>query len=166
MADTLETVVDEDLSDAETADRNDDPLQHIAPYSSPEELLELCQDRHQVDLNAEDMDPLEWTFRTVVPIPKYYYWDIIRNEEDVELIPTKTKLWHQSIHALSVMNSWTEQRISRPIADSLGLNNPWHNEVAMYMTDEDWEKSRQAILARSLREQKRQEDEKHPLAEP
>ena len=39
---------------------------------------EIVRERHQVDVssNNEDMDPIEWTVRKLVPIPAVYYWDV------------------------------------------------------------------------------------------
>ena len=40
-----------------------------------EQLLPIEYQLYEVDLTDPNMDPLEYTFRRFVPIPKQYYWD-------------------------------------------------------------------------------------------
>lgn len=38
------------------------------------EILNECE---EADLSDENMDPIEWTVRKVIPIPKHYYWELL-----------------------------------------------------------------------------------------
>jgi hypothetical protein len=72
-------------------------------------------------MTDEYLDPFEWTLRKLIPIPKQYYWD---NETivDARRLPTKLKLWHQSVAALGTLARSTD-RIGKPIVDALGLTS-------------------------------------------
>ena len=120
-------------------------------YETPEQLIEILCETNEVDLTAEDMDPLEWTFRKVVPIPKYYYWDIVKNPDDKSLVPNRIKLWHTSIASMTSAFQWTEQRIGMPLARTLGLTSPRFNDVTMFMTRDDWRESKRIVTNRNRR---------------
>lgn len=125
-------------------------------YSSTEELVDKLSQLHTVDLTAEDMDPLEWTVRKVIPIPEHYYWDVVPDRATWVQIPTRIRLWHVSIHAFAAALHWTEQRVATPVAKSLGLLSPRVETVTMFMDENDWKKS-QRIVADRLENSQQQE---------
>ncbi|GAX28606.1 hypothetical protein FisN_1Hu603 [Fistulifera solaris] len=123
-----------------------------AAFQSTEEMIEYLQQTQVVDMNAEDMDPLEWTFRKVVPIPEHYYWDVVSNKEDQAQIPARIRFWHRSLYALSCASQWTDDHIGQPLARSLGLHTPRMNDVTMFMSDDDWKRSQRIVAERQNQE--------------
>jgi hypothetical protein len=97
-------------------------------------------------MTDEYLDPFEWTVRKLIPIPKQYYWD---NETivDARLLPTKLKLWHQSVAALGTLVRWTD-RIGKSIVDALGLTLSRFDHVTSTMTERDWDYSRRVVTER------------------
>mmetsp|Transcript_14576 Transcript_14576/g.22197 ORF Transcript_14576/g.22197 Transcript_14576/m.22197 type:complete len:168 (+) Transcript_14576:84-587(+) len=94
------------------------------------EALEECQ---EVDMSDPMMDPLEWTVRKVIPIPKEYYWNTGVAKEDV---PTKTRLWHQTIHALSKVTNATDS-MGESISSGLGLSTRRYDYIVSTMTEQE-----------------------------
>jgi hypothetical protein len=123
-------------------------------YSS-QELQKIISQRQVVDMSDEDMDPIEWTVRKVIPIPAEYYWDAV-SEEQHDQIPARTKVWHKTISFLCGAQQWTERSVAKPLAASLGLTDSRFDYVVDNMTDEEWEKSRATASAR--RSQGKKED--------
>lgn len=107
----------------------------------PPELLEL----EQVDMTNEDMDPLEWTARKFIPIPKKYYWEA----EDVNSsqLPNRLILWHRSVAAMGSIVRFTD-RIGTSLAGFFGFTSSPFDYVTSSMTEADWK------LARRIAEQK------------
>ena len=144
-----EKTADPLATDKESSQLDSAPQQTSPPdYASPEELVELVSQLHEVDMTAEDLDPLEWTLRKVVPIPKYYYWEVVKQDSDVEMIPYRIKLWHNTVASMTGAYKWTEQRVGMPLARSLGLTSSRFSDVTMYMTDEDMKESKQIVAER------------------
>mmetsp|Transcript_30037 Transcript_30037/g.36638 ORF Transcript_30037/g.36638 Transcript_30037/m.36638 type:complete len:196 (-) Transcript_30037:411-998(-) len=115
----------------------------------PDELQ--CE---EVDMNDPKMDPLEWSARTLIPIPKAYYWDT-KNEN----LPLRTKAWHQTVAALGSTLRVAES-VGEVAANVLGLNSSRYDYVTDAMTEEDWARSRQlAEERRKKREIRRKERE-------
>lgn len=106
----------------------------------PEELQ--CE---EVDMNDPNMDPLEWSARKLIPIPKAYYWDT-QNEN----IPLKTKAWHHTVSALGSSVRFAEN-VGEVAANFLGLNTSRYDYVTSTMTDEDWERARNTASERRLK---------------
>jgi len=141
-------------------------LTTFTPDLTPEEvwLALISQTRDDIDLNAEEMDPLEWTFRTLVPVPKYYYWEVqhpvIENNDGRSVsssssyrVPLRIQLWHNCIDSLSRAYQCMEKCIGRPLARGLGLEEPrMHSDVTMYMTEEDWKTSQRIVAERRERD--------------
>jgi hypothetical protein len=131
-------------------------------FETQEELLAILSQRHEVDLNAEDMDPLEWTFRKVVPVPKFYYWDVLKQQHhqpqqqegssDAAVIPMRIKLWHHTIATMTGAYQWTEQKVALPLARTFGLTSSRFDDVAMYMTEDDRNASRRIVAERQQKE--------------
>jgi hypothetical protein len=114
---------------------------------SPQELQKIIFQRQAVDMSDEDMDPIEWTVRKVIPIPAEYYWEVV-SEEQHDQVPARTKVWHKTISFLCRAQQWTERSVAKPLAASLGLTDSRFDYVVDNMTDEEWEKSREMAAAR------------------
>ena len=116
-------------------------------YSSPEEFLDLLSQRHTIDMEAEDLDPLEWAFRKVVPVPKYYYWDLQPKEGETETaeVPRRIQLWHKAVYACTHGFRKVEDGFAKPLARGVGLTTNRMNHVTMFMTDDDWNKSKRHV---------------------
>jgi hypothetical protein len=114
---------------------------------SPQELHKVLSQRQVVDMSDEDMDPIEWTVRKVVPIPAEYYWNTL-SEEQHDQVPARTKFWHKTISFLCGAQQWTERSVAKPLAAGLGLTGSRFDYVVDNMTDKEWEKSRATVAAR------------------
>ena len=124
-------------------------------YDTPEELYAILTERHQVDMEREDMDPLEWSVRKVVPIPAHYYWDVVPEDKDGTMqteIPRSIRWWHNSVHAMANALEWTEQKVGLPLGRRLGLLSPRMSDVTMFMSDDDWKKSERIVTERKQAE--------------
>ena len=108
---------------------------------------------YEVDMNDPMMDPLEWTVRKVIPIPKVYYWD-----SGNENLPRKIKAWHNAVFALEASVRKVE-KAGEVIANVLGLNNSRYSYVLDTMTPEERE------LARRINEERRNRSENRRAAE-
>jgi len=117
-----------------------------------------------VDMNDPDMDPMEWSVRHLVPIPKKYYWET--NNLDLSL---RTKLWHRTVSALGSALRCAEC-IGEIVANIVGLNSSSYDYVISTMTPDQWEASRrnaQEIRAKrdSYREDKKKTQQELHLAQ-
>jgi hypothetical protein len=125
---------------------NGEQLSKHTTYS-PQELQKVISQRQVVDMSDEDMDPIEWTVRKVIPIPAEYYWDVVSEEQHAQ-IPVRTKVWHKTIALLWGAHQWTERRVAKPLASALGLTDSRFDYVVENMTDKEWEDSRAMVAAR------------------
>jgi hypothetical protein len=142
---------------AENLDSQDFPSPHSAP-----ELCEVLSERYVLQLSPEDdalLDPLERTVRYLIPIPKYYYWDVLRqasneNPESFSIadVPWSVRLWHDAIGSADYTGAWLNQRLAQPIASWMGLTGPRFHEVLNSMTEEELQQSRNRILERKRRD--------------
>jgi hypothetical protein len=114
---------------------------------SPQELHKVISQRQVVDMSDEDMDPIEWTVRKLIPIPVEYYWNIV-SEEQHSQVPARTKIWHKTISFLCGAQQWTERSVAKPLAASMGLTGSRFDYVVDNMTDNEWEKSRARVAER------------------
>jgi hypothetical protein len=114
---------------------------------SPQELQKVISQRQVVDMSDEDMDPIEWTVRKVIPIPAEFYWDVVPEEQHGQ-IPVRTKIWHKTIALLWGAHQWTERSVAKPLASALGLTDSRFDYVVDNMTDKEWEESRAMVAAR------------------
>lgn len=114
---------------------------------TPEELVKVASKLLVVDMSSEDMDPIEWTVRKVLPIPCDYYWDVIPEEQHAE-IPTSTKVWHRTISFLCRAHEWTNQHVAQPLVSGLGLTESRFDYVVDQMTPEQWERSKARMAER------------------
>lgn len=134
----------------DNTESHQDPLESPAAISTNEEeekIIELLNKRQTVDMNAEDMDPLEWAFRKIVPIPEHYYWDIVSSNEIIH-IPARIRVWHGGIYALSRVSQWSADHIGQPLVRTLGLDTPRMHDVTMFMSEKDWKQSQRIVTER------------------
>jgi hypothetical protein len=107
----------------------------------PPELTEL----EEVDMTDENMDPIEWAVRKLIPIPKTYFWQI--DSVDPKELPGNLKLWHRTVGAMGSAVKFTD-RIGKQVADALGLSASRFDYVTSTMNEEDWNYSRRAVQER------------------
>ncbi|KAL7469164.1 hypothetical protein ACHAXS_009434 [Conticribra weissflogii] len=152
-------------SNDSNSNENENNNHGSSPTPSPSELeLPLEYQLHEVDLTDPDMDPLEYTFRRLVPIPKVYFWETAdQSNNHHESLPFKIKLWHNTIYYLSLCLRKAEAG-GEIIANILGLNNSEFDYVMDAMTEEEWRMSRENVErrleeSRANREKKKEEEE-------
>jgi len=140
-------------NDVETQIDQDLPFEFLS-YSKndvPEE--EQCQ---QVDMNDENLDPLEWSVRKMIPIPKKYYFETGNYD-----VPLRTKAWHRSVQVMGLALLGVE-KIGGFFANVLGLTSSRYDDVLAYMTKEELEEAREnARLDRQKRLARLEENEKN-----
>jgi hypothetical protein len=104
-------------------------------------------------MNDENLDPLEWSIRKIIPIPKKYYFETGNYD-----VPFRTKAWHRSVQAMGLALHGVE-KIGGFFASFLGLNSSRYDDVLAYMSKEELEQSREnARLDRERRKVRFQED--------
>jgi len=96
------------------------------------EIIPIEMQHEEVDMNDPLMDPLEWSFRKIVPIPKSYFWDTKNHD-----IPFKVKMWHHSIFILGKATRFVE-KTGGIVADATGINSSRYEYVTSTMTKEEW----------------------------
>jgi hypothetical protein len=116
----------------------------------PEE--EQCE---QVDMNDDNLDPLEWSIRKIIPIPKKYYFETGNYN-----VPFRTKVWHRSVQAMGLALIGVE-KIGGFFANALGLTSSRYDDVLAYMTNEELEQSREN--ARLEREKRKTQQSRHKI---
>jgi hypothetical protein len=114
------------------------------PYTQ-EELRQILSQRHFVDLTDEDMDPIEWMVRKLVPIPNVYYWDILEDQHEQSEVWVGIRVWHSTISGLCTMGGWIDRRVAQPLARGLGLTESRFDYVTDQMSAEDWQASRREV---------------------
>ena len=120
---------------------NTPPLDPLALSEAPTDVIQLVQERQPVPVNDDLLDPLEYAFRHIVPIPKHYYWNVVKEEQRQE-IPEGVKLWHKTIYGLQAAYQWTDSRVARPLASTLGLTSSRFDYVTLTMTEDELRASR------------------------
>eukprot|EP00551_Chaetoceros_affinis_P007632 CAMPEP_0203665848 /NCGR_PEP_ID=MMETSP0090-20130426/3006_1 /ASSEMBLY_ACC=CAM_ASM_001088 /TAXON_ID=426623 /ORGANISM="Chaetoceros affinis, Strain CCMP159" /LENGTH=165 /DNA_ID=CAMNT_0050529557 /DNA_START=26 /DNA_END=523 /DNA_ORIENTATION=+ len=115
-----------------------------------------------VDMNNPQMDPLEWSFRKLISIPKKYYWQTGNYN-----VSTRTKVWHRTVGALG-LSLRVAERVGEVLANITGLNSNRFNYITDHMTEEEWAAARRrAEEARLKRKEKREREkvakEKHTI---
>ena len=136
------------------------------PPLTNEELIRRMTERHILQLTPEEdelLDPIERTVRYIVPIPKYYYWDVLKEEATnseapsntitADQIPFTIKSWHTVIALCDSIGTWTNQHIAQPIASYTGLTGPRFHEVINSMTPQEIQQSQRIVHERQLRDQ-------------
>ena len=97
---------------------------------------------YEVEVTA-DMDPLEYAFRRVVPVPMEYYWVTGNNQ-----VPLRVKLWHNSIFYLGLCLQKAEAA-GEVVVNVLGLNDGPFSYVTETITEADMARSRAHIENRT-----------------
>mmetsp|Transcript_895 Transcript_895/g.813 ORF Transcript_895/g.813 Transcript_895/m.813 type:complete len:208 (-) Transcript_895:173-796(-) len=113
----------------------------------------------EVNMEDPNMDPLEWTVRKLVPIPKAYYWET--GNED---LPFKTKTWHQTVSRLGAAKRMAE-RIGEAVANFTGLNSSSYDYVISTMTEEQWEAAKKTAEKQKARRFEYEENQKEQCEE-
>ena len=123
-------------------------------------ILEDLSRRQTINSTDEDpLDPIEWTVRKLIPIPETYFWDYSPNgEEGVVLdgewknkLPRYLKAWHRTIGMFDSGMQWIDRWIAQPVATGTGLTASRMSYVTDFMTEEEWETSRQRLRERKGR---------------
>ena len=86
-------------------------------------------------MDDPDMDPLEWTTRKVLPIPKKYFW-----ETGNDNLPLRTRMWHHSVYFLGKA-LYAAEYCGEVVAHMLGINESRYQYVMDSMDEKDWEKA-------------------------
>jgi hypothetical protein len=170
------------LNDSATAaDDDDDQLKEpqqvqseaATSHITKDELIRMLSERHILQLTPEEdelLDPIERTVRYIIPIPKYYYWDVLKehannNNIDSEAtntptnsitpdqIPLTIKSWHTIIGLCDSIGTWTNKHIAQPIASYTGLTGPRFHEVISSMTPQELQQSQRIVHERQVRDQ-------------
>lgn len=103
---------------------------------------------YEVDLTNPDMDPLEYTFRRFVPIPRVYFWDSASDANDQNRqLPFRIKMWHRSIYYAGECLKRAEAA-GGVIAGFLGLNSGPFDYVVDGMTEEEMRQSQRNVEQR------------------
>lgn len=128
----------------------------IPTYTSAQELSQILSERHVLQLSEEEdemLDPIERAVRYVIPIPKHYYWDVVKSEADLKEIPAGIKLWHKAIASANSAGEWTAVNIAQPIASGLGLTTSRFAFVTDQMNEDDMAESRRSVKERQIQDQ-------------
>lgn len=150
------------------------PIQHPTSTTdvTKDELIRMLSERHILQLTPEEdelLDPIERTVRYIIPIPKYYYWDVLKEHADessndsearggptsitADQIPFTIKSWHTIIGVCDSIGTWTNNHIAQPIASYTGLTGPRFHEVISSMTPQEMQQSQRIVQERQLRDQ-------------
>ena len=93
----------------------------------------------EVDMDDEMMDPMEWTVRKILPIPKKYFWE--GGGENEEKLSFRTKLWHRGVAIMGRGLRWAEFA-GEVLSNVFGINSSRYQYVMDGMSEEDWERAR------------------------
>lgn len=162
------------LDDA-AAGADDDQLQQRngqqeqPPPTTKDDVIRMLSERHILQLTPEEdelLDPIERTVRYIIPIPKYYYWDVLKEQSNnskrtaseaspitSDQIPFSIKTWHTIIGICDSIGTWTNAHIAQPIASFTGLTGPRFHEVITSMTPQEIQQSQRIVQERQLRDQ-------------
>jgi hypothetical protein len=121
---------------------------NIDPNSLSEDLYSTLTECVTIDSAAQqNMDPLEWTFRKLYPIPQHYYWEVVTPDQ-LSQVPLKIKIWHRTTSMLWSTYQVVDRYVAQPIARETGITKSRFDYVIDTMTQEDWESSKQMIAER------------------
>eukprot|EP00541_Cyclophora_tenuis_P019410 CAMPEP_0116576766 /NCGR_PEP_ID=MMETSP0397-20121206/20724_1 /TAXON_ID=216820 /ORGANISM="Cyclophora tenuis, Strain ECT3854" /LENGTH=148 /DNA_ID=CAMNT_0004105863 /DNA_START=164 /DNA_END=610 /DNA_ORIENTATION=+ len=93
-------------------------------------------------MNDPMMDPLEWTVRKVIPIPKAYFWETGNTD-----LPPRTKLWHRTVGAMSNVVKFVDT-LGKPVGEFTGVTSSRYDYVTSTMTQKQMETARQTANLR------------------
>jgi hypothetical protein len=145
--------------DTEKPTPSNDSTSDTTNASSTTQQLPPEYQLHEVDLTNPDMDPLEYTFRRYVPVPKAYFWETANESNQFhQNLPLRIKLWHNTIYYLGVCLKKAEAG-GEIVANVLGLNSGEFDYVTSTMSEEQWARSRESS-ERRIGERRAKEEEK------
>lgn len=147
--DQSSTIIEASVKEDVTIERNEENHEDLSDESD-------CEEVEEVDMNDPKMDPLEWGFRSVVSIPKKYYWET--NKYDVSM---RTKIWHRSIGTLGLTLRAAE-KVGEALATVMGINSSRFNYITDHMNEEEWEQARQ--IDEDARERRKLADKEKKLS--
>jgi hypothetical protein len=131
--------------------QNGDSVQEAVSWKEQESIdttdVPIEYQLYQVDMNDPKMDPLEWTIRKIVPIPKAYYWETGNTD-----LPMKTKAWHQIVGTLGSLVTFVD-RVGKPVTDATGLSASRFDYVKSTMTDSQLAKAQKTASERKQHSQ-------------
>ena len=104
-----------------------------------------------VDMNDPTMDPLEWSVRRIIPIPKTYYWETGNYN-----ISLKIKLWHRTIRSLGLTLKMAE-KMGEVISNITGINSSRFAYITDHMTEEEWDEARKNAEEDAVRRKQQKE---------
>jgi hypothetical protein len=123
-----------------------------------EAVLPIEYQLHEVDLTSPELDPLEYTFRKLVPIPKVYFWETAdQSNEYHRNLSFRVKLWHTIIYFGGICLNKAEL-VGGAVASILGLNSGEFDYVTNTMTEEQWSQSRRNMEQRRVESRLNQEE--------
>jgi hypothetical protein len=140
-ADPLAPTLDSPSSESWMGDRRLREPDFIAKLSE-RQVLQLSPEEDEL------LDPIERAIRYVVPIPKHYYWELAKTEDEWAAVPVTIKVWHTTIASCATVGTWTNDYIAQPIASFFGLTGPRFFEVISYMNEEELAESVRSARAR------------------
>lgn len=126
------------------------------PQQSPQEEIPIEYQTYECDeVTKSRMDPLEYTFRKYIPIPRVYFWDTAVTssgnvQHDTNNIPLRIKLWHITIYYLGEGLRIAEKG-GEVVANALGLNDGPFDYVTTGMTPEEM------LASRAMMDERRQQ---------
>jgi len=104
-------------------------------YAIGEELK--CE---EVDMSDPKLDPLEWSVRKAISIPRVYYW-----ETENYSVSLRTKVWHRTIQTMGITLRCAE-KMGEVASNVLGLNSSRYSDVTDFMTDEEWKEAKERAV--------------------
>lgn len=117
------------------------------PEEENDSALPVEMQLEEVDMDDPRMDPLEWTVRKLIPIPKAYFWETGNTD-----LPARTKLWHRTVGAMSRVVQFVDH-VGKPVVDFTGVTTSRYDYVTSTMTDAQKETARRTALERKERSQ-------------
>lgn len=146
------SAADVDEDDARSNNAGDSP--NNEPQQEEENPIEY-QTYECDEVTKSQMDPLEYTFRKYIPIPRVYFWDAAVTSSgnvhhDTNNLPRRIKLWHYTIYYLGEGLRIAEKG-GEVVANILGLNDGPFDYVTSGMTPEDMLASRVMMDEKRLR---------------
>jgi hypothetical protein len=142
----------DDDATSTNAGPNDELEQQSSPHHPGGGVIPIEYQTYEVDeVTMSRMDPLEYTFRKYIPIPRVYFWDTaVTSINDQHDLPRRIKLWHYTIYYLGEGLRIAEKG-GEVVANVLGLNDGPFNYVTSGMTPEEM------VASRAMMDERRQQ---------
>jgi hypothetical protein len=141
----------DDDATSTNAGPNDEPEQQSSSHHPGGGVIPIEYQTYEVDeVTMSRMDPLEYTFRRYIPIPRVYFWDnITAVPSSPDDLPRRIKLWHYTIYYLGEGLRIAEKG-GEAVANVLGLNDGPFDYVTSSMTPEE------ILASRTMMDERRQ----------